>query len=90
MPLAAQATVPGGGRMEGDTAEGSPGVMVLGERFMPTPLAPSVAEGGIPIGMSRREGSAALGAGGELSLTLMSVGSGSPARGEPLLQWIDL
>ena len=31
----------------------------------------------------------ALGASGESSLTLMSVGSGSPARGEPLLQWAD-
>ena len=31
-----------------------------------------------------------LGAGGDSSLTLTSVGSGSPTRGEPLLQWMDL
>ena len=30
-----------------------------------------------------------LGSGGESSLALMSVGSGSPARGQPLLQWTD-
>ena len=29
------------------------------------------------------------GASGELSLSLTSVGSGSPTRGEPLLQWTD-
>ena len=30
-----------------------------------------------------------LGAGGESSLALTSVGSGSPMWGEPLLQWVD-
>ena len=62
---------------------------MLGERFVPTPLAPSITEGGVPVGTSWREGSATLGAGGESSLTLTSVGSGSPIQGEPLLQWTD-
>jgi len=72
VPSAAQATTPG---------------VVLGERFASAPLTPSVAGGGVPAGTPRRDGSAALGAGGESSLTLTSVGSGSPAWGEPLLQW---
>ena len=70
MPPAAQATAPG---------------VVLGERFMSTSLTPSVAGGGVLAGTSRREGSAALGADGESSLTSMVVGSDSPTRGEPLL-----
>ena len=69
----------------GDVVEGSLDVVVLGERSVPVPLTPSVAGGGVPAGTPRRDGSAALGAGGESSLTLTSVGSGSPARGEPLL-----
>ena len=71
--------------MEGDAAEGSSRVMVLGERLASALLTPSIAEGGVPVGTSRREGSAALGADGESSLTLTSVGGGSPTWGEPLL-----
>ena len=85
MPLAAQATVPSVGRTGGHVAKGSPGVVVLGERFVPAPLAPSIAEGGVLARTSQREGSMALRAGGESSLTLTSVGSGSPMWGEPLL-----
>lgn len=66
-------------------AEGSLGIVVLEERFAPALLAPSIAEGGVLAGMSQREVSAALGAGEESSLTLTSVGSGSPVRGKPLL-----
>ena len=58
VPSAAQAMVPGTGRTEEDADEGSPGVVVLGERFASTPLTPSIAGGA-----SRREGSAVLGAG---------------------------
>ena len=85
MPSVAQATAPGMGRTMGDAAEGSPGVMVLGEGSVSKPLTPSVSEGGVLAGTSRQEGSAALGAGGESSLALTSVGSGSPTWGEPLL-----
>ena len=69
--------------------KGSPRVMVLGERFASTPLTLFIAEGGVPVGTSLREGSVELGAGGESSLTLTSVGSGSLTRGEPLLQWMN-
>ena len=84
-PSVAQAMVPGLGRTEGDAAEGSLGVMMLGERSASAPLIPYFTGGGPSVGTSRREGSAALGADGESSLTLTSVGSGSPTRGEPLL-----
>ena len=87
MPSADQATTPSVGRMEGDMVEGSLGVMVLGERLACALLTPSIAGGGVPVGMSRREGSAAFGADGESSLTLSSVGSGSPTWVEPLLKW---
>jgi len=60
---------------------------VLGEESASVPLTPSVAEGSVPAGTSRLEGSAAIGVGVEPSLALTSVGSDSPARGEPLLQW---
>ena len=75
------------GLIEGDMVEGSPEVMVLGEESASVLLIPSVAGGSVPAGTSRREGSAAIGAGGEPSLALTSVGSDSPARGEPLLWW---
>ena len=39
------------------------------------------------MGMSWRQGLAAIGAGGEPSLALTSMSSDSPARGEPLLWW---
>jgi len=42
-PSAAQATTPGVGQTQGDAAEGSPGVVVLGERSASAPLTPSVA-----------------------------------------------
>ena len=76
------------GRIEGDAAKGSLEVMVLGEESASVPLTPSVAGGSVPAGTSRREGSAAIGADGEPSLTLTSVGSDSPMQGEPLLQWV--
>ena len=76
---------PGAGRTEGVAAAGSSGVMVLGERFVSASLTPSVVGGGVLVGTSWQEGLAVLGAGGESSLTLTSVGSGSPAQGEPLL-----
>ena len=69
----------GVGWMEGDAAEGSPKVVVLGEGSLSIPLTPSIAGGGVPVGMSRQEGSAVLGAGGESFLVLTSVGSSSPA-----------
>ena len=81
--------VPSVGRMEGDAVEGSPGVMVLGERSASAPLIPSIVGGGILVGTSWREGLEVLGAGGESSLALTSAGSGSLAQGEPLLQWVD-
>jgi len=74
-------------RMEGDVAKVSPNVVALGERLASVPLTPSIAGGGVPVGMSWREGSAALGAGGESSLALTSVVSDSPMWGEPLLRW---
>ena len=58
---------------------------MLGERLASAPLSPSIVEGSVPVGTSWREGSAVLGADGGASLTLMSVGSGSPTWGEPLL-----
>ena len=70
MPLVAQAMTPG---------------VVLGERFASAPLTPSVVEGGVLAGTSLREGLAALGASGESSLTLTSMGSGLPVWGKPLL-----
>ena len=85
MPSAAQATAPGMDRTEWDMAEGSLGVLVLGERFAPSPLAPSITEGRISAGMSQREVLMALGADRESSLTLTSMGSGSHLWGEPLL-----
>ena len=60
---------------------------MLGERLASAPLTPSITRGGIPVGTSWREGTVALGAGGESSLALTSVGSGSPEWGEPLLRW---
>ena len=51
------------------------------------PLTPSIARGGVLAGKSRREGSVALGAGRESSLALTSVGSDSPAWGEPMFRW---
>ena len=51
-PPAAQVTAPDVGRTEGDAAEGSPRVVVLGERFMLAPLAPSITEGGVSTGTS--------------------------------------
>ena len=89
MPSAAQAMAPGAGRTEGDMAKWSPGVVVLGERFVSAPLTPSIAGGGVPAETSWPEGSAVLRAGGESPLTLASVGSCSPVRNEPLLQWMD-
>ena len=62
--------------------------MVLGEESASIPLTPSIAGGSVPVGTSWRGGSAAIGAGGEPSLALTSVGSDSPTRGEPLLQWV--
>ena len=90
MPSVAQAAVPGVGQIEGAMTEGLPDVVVLGEGPVFIPLTPSVAEGSVPMGMSRREGLAALGASGEPSLALTSVGSDSPVRGEPLLRWTNL
>ena len=66
------------GWTEEDMAEGSLDVVVLGERSAPVPLTPFVARGGVQLGMSRREGLAVLGACGEPSLSLTSVGSNSP------------
>ena len=85
MPSMAQAMVLGAGRTEGDTNEGSLGVMVLGKRLASTPLTPSIARGGVLVGTSWREGSVALGASEESSLALTSVGNGSRMWGEPLL-----
>ena len=81
----AQAMVPGMDRMEGDTTEGSPRVMVLGEGSASAPLTPSIAGGGILAGISWREGSVALGVGGESSLALTSAGGDLPTQGKPLL-----
>jgi len=89
VPSATQAMAPGVGRTEEDAAKGSLGVMVLFERLASVPLSPSITGGDVPMGTSRREGSAALGAGGELSLALTLAGSDSPVQGEPLLQWAD-
>ena len=83
--LAAQATTPDVGQTEGDPVEGSQGVVVLGEMFAFALLTPSIVGGGVLAGTLRREGSTALGADGESSLTLTSVGGGSPTWGEPLL-----
>ena len=65
----------------------SPEVVVLGEGPASMPLTPSIAGGSVPMGTSRRGGSAAIGADGEPSLALTSVGSDLPMRGEPLLRW---
>ena len=62
---------------------------MLGERFVSALMTPSIAGEGVPVRTSRREGSAALGANVGLSLTMTSVGSGSPTWGESLLQWMD-
>ena len=86
-PSVAQATESGMGRMEGDAAKGSLNIMVLGERSASIPLTPSITRGGVPAGASRREGSVALGVGGESSLALTSMGGDLPAWGEPLLRW---
>ena len=75
------------GRMEGDVAKGSSNIVVLGEWSMPIPLTPSITGGGVPVRTSWREGSTVLGASGESSLALTSVGGDSPTRGEPLLRW---
>ena len=77
----------GRGLNRGGAAEGSPKVMVLGEELASVPLTPSVARGSVPMGTSRRGGSAAIGASGEPSLALTSVGSDLPTQGEPLLRW---
>ena len=74
-PSAALVTVFGMGQLYGDMAEGSASL----------PLTPSIVGGSVPAGTSQRGGLAAIGAGGEPSLALMSVGSDSPTRGEPLL-----
>ena len=71
-------------------AEGSPKVVVLGEESASIPLTPSIARESVSAGMSRREGSAAIGAGGNPSLALTSVGSDLPMRGKPLLRWASL
>ena len=68
------------GRIEGEKAEGSPKVMVLGEELASIPLTPSIAEGSVPAWTSRREGSTAIGASREPSLALIT-------QGEPLLRW---
>ena len=73
------------GHMEWDMAEGSSEVVVLGEESASVPLTPSIAGGSVLVGMSRRGGSTAIGAGGEPSLALTSVGSDSPMWVEPLL-----
>jgi len=73
------------GLIEGDMAEGSPMVMVLGEESASVPLTPSIIRGSVLVGTSRRGGSSAIRAGEELSLALTSVGSDSPVRGKPLL-----
>ena len=86
-PSAAQVTASGMGRTEGDAAEGSPEVVVLGEESTSVPLIPSVAGESVPAGTSWREGLAAIGAGGEPSLGLTSMGNDLPVRGEPLLGW---
>lgn len=52
--------------------------MLLGERLTSALVTPSVAGGHVLMGMSWREGLAVLGASEESSLTLTSVGSGSP------------
>ena len=76
------------GQMEGDVAEGSPEVVVLGEESMSIPLTPTIVGGSVPAGTSQREGSAAIEADREPSLALTSVGSDSPMWGEPLLWWV--
>ena len=81
-------TASGVGQMEGNAAKGSPEVMVLEEESTSIPLTPSIAEGSVLAGMSRREGSVAIVAGVEPSMALTSVGSDSPTRGEPLLRWV--
>ncbi|XP_066347672.1 uncharacterized protein [Miscanthus floridulus] len=86
-PSAAQVMASGVGRTEGDATEVSPEVVVLGEESASVPMTPSVVRGSVPTGTSWREGSAAIGAGGEPSLALTSVGSDSSARGEHLLRW---
>ena len=68
-------------------AEVSPEVMVLGEESTSVLLTLSIVGGSVPAGTSWREGSAVIGAGGEPSLALTSVGSDSPTWGEPLLWW---
>lgn len=73
------------GRMEGDATEGSPEVVVLGERLAPTPLTSFSAGGDTPVEASHQEGSVVLEASGESSLAPTSMSSGSPTQGVPLL-----
>ena len=75
---------------EEDEAKWSPDIVVLGERSTPISLTPSIAEGGVLTGTSWQEGSAVLGASGESSLALTSVGGDMPTRGKLLLQWTNL
>lgn len=82
----AQVTAFGMGRIEGDTAEGSLEIMVLGEELASVPLTLSIVGGSVPMGTSRRGGSMAIEAGGEPSLALTSVGNDSPTWSEPLLR----
>ena len=89
-PSAAQVMASGMDQMEGHVVEGSPVVVVLREESESVPLTPFVARGSVPTGTSRRDGSAVIGAGGVPSLALMSVGSDSPTRSEPLLEWANL
>ena len=78
-------TASGMGRMEGSSE-----VVVLGAESASVPLTLSIAGRSVPAGTSWREGSAVIGAGGEPSLALMSVGNNLPAWGKPLLLWVSL
>ena len=60
--------------------------MVLGEGLTSISLTLPVTGGDVLVVMLWQEGSTAFGTGGESSLALTSVGSDSPALGEPLLQ----
>ena len=75
----------GRGLNRGGAAEGSPKVMVLGEELASVPLTPSITEGSVPVGTSRREGSAVIEASREPSLDLTSMGSDLPTWSKPLL-----
>ena len=90
MPPVTQATASGMGQIEGDMADGSSEVMVLGEESASIPLTPSIDGGSVPAGTSRRDRSVAVGANWEPSLSQTSVGSDSPARGKHLLRWASL